>query len=113
MFSRRIAPEHCTRGSDSIGRQARFSLISRSACAGTRRPGVTVSVCAAAGGFTGDTGGRCRQVWPSALVLLLFVVSVDLIVEASGHGLGLIDRRVILLRQDLVQLGLLRILLVL
>src|ERR1700733_706957 len=109
MFSRRIAPAHCTSGSDSIGRQLRFSLISRSTWAGTRNPGAAVSVCAAAGGFT---SGLWVAAADSRSALVLGVVGFDLVVETAGHDLCLIHGGVVLLRQNLVELRGLRGLLV-
>src|ERR1700733_12871252 len=111
MFSRNTAPEHCTRGSDSIGRQRRFSPISRSACAGTMSPGAVESVGAGASVFTDGRGALRRGAFASALVC--GVVGLDLLVETTRHGGGFIHRGIVLLRQHLVEVGLLSILLVL
>src|SRR5580693_369465 len=100
MFSRNTAPEHCTSGSDSIGRHCRFSPISRSACAGTMSPGVAESVGAGAGVFTDGRGALRRGALASALVR--GVVGFDLLVETTGHGRGFIHRGIVLLRQHLV-----------
>src|SRR5580658_7887884 len=110
MFSRSTAPEHCTSGSDSIGRQRRFSLISRSACAGTRSPDACESGCAGAGVFTAEL---CLIAVRGQSALVRSVIGFDLIVEATGDRLRGIHGGIVLLRQDVVELGLTRILLVL
>src|ERR1700744_1832900 len=101
MFSRSTAPEHCTSGRDSMGRQLRFSLISRSACAGTSSPGPAGSACAGPGGFTGPIWGRRAAL---SIRLVRGVIGLDLLVEATGHGGGFVHGSIVLLLPDLLQI---------
>src|SRR5580693_430940 len=94
MFSRSTAPAHCASGRDSMGRHCRCCPISSSACAGV-------------------------NTWSDALESLLFLAGVaavrvalglvdaDLLVEAIGNTLELIDRGVVLLHLDLLHVSLL------
>src|SRR5690606_35996824 len=80
MFSRSTAPAHCARGRDSIGRQARRSLISASASDGVSMP-------------------------PALLLLVGLVEYPDLLVEAIRDGVEPVDVGVVLLRLALLELG--------
>src|SRR6185437_4011578 len=80
MFSRSTAPAHCARGSDSMGRQVRCCPISSSAWAGLNTDS------------------------PLRIVLVFGLVGPDLLVEAVRHALQLIDRGVVLLDLNTIQI---------
>src|SRR2546429_5105281 len=83
MFSRSTAPAHCARGRDSIGRHCRRCPISSSAS-------------------TGLSTAR------SALLVVLRLEDADLLVEAIGDALQLIDGGIVLLHLDALHVSLLR-----
>src|SRR5580700_3257402 len=90
-FSRSVPPTHCVSGSDSIGRHVRREWMASSA----RRGVMSVLTC-----IYEKMRRGVRAALPS-LGLLLRLISFQLIVEAAGHRMKLIDGGVVLLSQNL------------
>src|ERR1700735_4172994 len=94
MFSRSTAPAHCASGKDSIGRHCRCCPISSSACAGVNTNSSALALLFLAG-------------VAAAVRVVLGLVDADLLVEAIGNTLELVDRGIVLLHLDLLHVGLL------
>src|ERR1700731_1506438 len=94
MFSRSTAPAHCARGRDSMGRHWRCCPISSSAWAGVsteRRSALLFLAAVAAAGVR----------------VVLGLVEANLLVEAVGDSLQLVDGGVVLLHFHFLHVGLL------
>src|SRR5580698_5352849 len=91
MFSRRVPPTHCVRGSDSIGKHVSRELIASSA----RRGVMSVPAC-----IKISCGGLAPP--HSLLSRGLGLIDLQLFVEPSNNRLQLVDSGVVLLHQYLL-----------
>src|SRR5579871_3279076 len=93
MFSRRVPPTHCHRGSDSIGRHNSRELIASSASRGV----MSVPACMLLR-ILRRTWVRLRT---GSRLAVLRLEDFQLLVEAANVRLQFVDRRVVLLSEDL------------
>src|ERR1700730_12052665 len=93
MFSRSTAPAHCARGRDSMGSHWRCCPISSSAWAGVSTGQALLLFLAA--------------VAAAGVRVVLGLIEANLLVEAVGYGLQLVDGGVVLLHFHFLHVGLL------